>query len=59
MTDAYLQKIDNIIDNIDNLIDNSSNFTSMTDYELYNILDSQNVEFKNLFILILIKVLCL
>lgn len=49
MTESYLE---NIINNIDNFINDSNNFTSMTDFELYNILDSQNVEFKHLFIIL-------
>lgn len=52
MTESYFEKIDNVINNIDNFINDASNFTSMTDFELYNILDSQNVEFKHLFIII-------
>ena len=49
MTESYLE---NIINNIDNFINDSNNFTSMTDFELYNILDSQNVEFEHLFIIL-------
>lgn len=48
MTESYLE----IINNIDNFINDSNNFTSMTDFELYNILDSQNVEFEHLFIIL-------
>lgn len=52
MTESYFEKIDNVINNIDDFINNPNNFTSMTDFELYNILDNQNIEFKHLFIII-------